>query len=74
MSAPARIVSDPEVCHGRPRVAGTRVRVIDVLDALGAGDTIEELVGDFPYLTREDVLACISHGARAVDCPVAQTA
>lgn len=74
MSAPARIVSDPEICHGRPRIAGTRMRVVDVLDALAAGDTIEELLTDFPYLKREDVLACISYGARAVDHSVVQAA
>jgi len=74
MSSPARIVIDQDVCHGRPRVAGTRVRVVDVLDALAAGDTIDELVVDLPYLTREDVLACISYGARAVDHSVVQAA
>lgn len=74
MATPSRIVSSPDVCHGRPRVAGTRVRVVDVLDALAAGDTIEELLADFPYLKREDVLACISYGARAVDHSVVQAA
>lgn len=69
-----RIVIDPEVCHGRPIVAGTRMRVVDILDALAAGDTIDELVADFPYITREDVLACIAYGARAVDHSVVQAA
>jgi len=50
------------------------VRVVDVLDALAAGDTIDELVVDLPYLTREDVLACIAYGARAVDHSVVQAA
>lgn len=55
-----RIVIDPEVCGGRPIVAGTRMRVIDILDALASGDSIEELVADFPYLTREDIQACLA--------------
>lgn len=69
-----RIVIDPEVCHGRPIVAGTRVRVVDILDALAVDDTIDELVADFPYITSEDVFACIAYGARAVDHSVVQAA
>lgn len=69
-----RIVIDPAVCGGRPIVAGTRMRVSDVLDALAAGAGIDELLGDFPYLSREDVLACLAYGARAVDHAVVQAA
>jgi uncharacterized protein (DUF433 family) len=72
--AKQRIAIDPAVCGGRPIVAGTRMRVSDVLDALAAGAGIDELLGDFPYLTREDVLACLAYGARAVDHSVVQAA
>ena len=73
MSQP-RIVIDPAVCGGRPIVAGTRMRVSDVLDALASGAGVEELLADFPYLTREDILACLAYGARAVDHSVVQAA
>lgn len=69
-----RIVIDPEVCGGRPIIAGTRMRVVDILDALAAGSSIEELLADFPYLRREDVIACLAYGARAVDHAVVQAA
>lgn len=69
-----RIVIDPAVCGGRPIVAGTRMRVSDVLDTLAAGTSVDELIGDFPYLTREDVRACLAYGARAVDHAVVQAA
>lgn len=69
----ARIVIDPMVCGGRPIVAGTRMRVVDVLDALAFGASIDGLLADFPYLTREDVIACLAYGARAVDHAVVQT-
>lgn len=72
--AKQRIVIDPAVCGGRPIVAGRRMRVSDVLDALAAGAGVDELLGDFPYLTREDVLACLAYGARAVDHKVVQAA
>lgn len=69
-----RITIDPEVCGGRPIVAGTRMRVVDVLDALAASATVDELLADFPYLTQADVLACLAYGARAVDHTVVQAA
>ncbi len=69
-----RIVIDPAVCGGRPIVAGTRMRVSDVLDALAAGAGIDQLLADFPYLGREDVLACLRYAARAVDHAVVQAA
>ena len=69
-----RIAIDPDVCGGRPIVAGTRMRVADVLDALASGATIDELVADFPYLTHEDIIACLAYGARAVDHAVVQAA
>jgi uncharacterized protein (DUF433 family) len=67
-----RIAIDPQVCGGRPIVAGTRMRVADVLDALAAGASIDELLADFPYLAHEDVIACLAYGARAVDHAVVQ--
>ena len=70
----ARIVIDPNVCGGRPIIAGTRIRVSDILDALGAGDGIDELLADYPYLSREDVQACFVYAARAVGHPVVQVA
>ena len=69
-----RIVIDPEVCGGRPIVAGTRMRVIDVLDALAAGTGIDELLADFPYLSRDDVRACLAYAARSLDHRVVDAA
>jgi uncharacterized protein (DUF433 family) len=69
-----RIVIDPEVCGGRPIVAGTRMRVADVLDALASPVGIDELLVDFPYLALEDVYACFGYGARAVNHTVVQAA
>lgn len=69
-----RIVIDPDVCGGRPIIAGTRIRVSDILEALAAGDGIDELLGDFPYLGREDVNACLVYAARALGHPVVQAA
>jgi uncharacterized protein (DUF433 family) len=54
-----RIVIDPRICNGRPVVRGTRITVQTVLEMLGAGDSIEDVLAAYPTLTRQDVLACL---------------
>ena len=70
----SRVVIDPEVCGGRPIIAGTRIRVSDILDALAAGDGIDELLADYPYLSREDINACLVYAARSLDHRVVDAA
>jgi uncharacterized protein (DUF433 family) len=53
-----RISVDPAICGGRPVVAGTRVRVADVLDMLASGASEAEIVADYPYINAADVRAC----------------
>lgn len=67
MSLTERIVVDPDVVHGRPRVRGTRVRVADVLALLASGATQTEILDDYPYLTAEDVQACLAYAAAQAD-------
>lgn len=62
-----RIVTSADVCGGRPRIKGTRITVADLLAALAAGDTIDELVADLDDLSREDVLAALKYAASNVD-------
>jgi uncharacterized protein (DUF433 family) len=54
-----RIVIHPDICNGQPVVKGTRITAQTVLEFLGAGDSIEEVLEEFPSLQREDVLECI---------------
>lgn len=64
-----RIVVSRDVCHGKPRIAGTRVMVHHVLGLLAAGKSIEEIISDdyYPDITTEDVLACLSYASRIVE-------
>jgi len=57
-----RIEADPNVCHGKPRIAGTRIMVEQVLDLLAAGISIAEITSEeyFPDLSQKDVLACVA--------------
>ncbi|GAA4388313.1 DUF433 domain-containing protein [Tsukamurella soli] len=67
MSLLDRIVIDPQVVHGRPAIRGTRMRVSDVLSLLASGATIEEIVADYPYVTSDDVRACLQYAALQAD-------
>lgn len=66
MSNP-RVVINPEVCGGRPIIAGTRLRVVDILDMLAGGASEAEILVDFPFLAPEDIRASLSYAARAID-------
>jgi uncharacterized protein (DUF433 family) len=63
----SRITIEPGKCGGRPCIRGKRLRVSDVLELLGAGATIEEILGDYPFLEREDVLATLQYAAHQTD-------
>ena len=55
--------SDPEICHGKVCVRGTRIFVSVILDNLAAGLTAEEILVDYPTLAIEDVHAAIAYAA-----------
>lgn len=59
-----RIVIDPDVCNGRPVVRGTRIAAQTVLEFLAAGDSIDDLLAEYPALAREDVQACLDYASR----------
>jgi uncharacterized protein (DUF433 family) len=54
---------DPNKRSGKPTIRGLRITVYDVLSYLAAGMTPEEILDDFPYLTHEDILACLAYAA-----------
>lgn len=74
-----RISINPDVCFGKPCIRGHRIWVSLILDLLAAGTSIEEILDQYPGVTRADVLACIAYGSemsreRYVDIPVAKSA
>ena len=58
-----RITQDPTVMGGRPCIRGMRVTVGMIVGQIGAGLTIEEVLKDYPYLEREDVLQALRYAA-----------
>ena len=58
-----RISVDPQVCFGKPCIRGHRIWVSLVLDLLSSGLSVEDVLEEYPQLSREDVLACVAYGA-----------
>lgn len=54
-----RIVLDPDICNGKPIIKGTRITAQTVLEFLAAGDSVEDVLDEYPSLSREDVLECV---------------
>jgi len=57
------ITIEPGKRGGKPCIRGMRITVYEVLSYLAAGMSEEEILRDFPYLTREDILACLAYAA-----------
>lgn len=70
-----RIIRDKAICGGEPIFRGTRVTLRTVLASLAGGDSIEEILADFPSLKGEDVQAAIAFAAASAeeDLPVPST-
>lgn len=59
----AILALEPGKRSGKPTIRGLRITVYDVLSYLAAGMTHQEILNDFPYLTEEDIRACLSYAA-----------
>jgi uncharacterized protein (DUF433 family) len=63
MSLSERIVVDPKILAGKPVIRGTRLAVEFILELLAAGQSESDIVSNYPGLTREDILACLSYAS-----------
>ncbi len=59
-----RITINPEICHGKPTIRNKRYTVALILDLLSAGTSHMEILGDYPNLEEEDILACLSYATK----------
>jgi len=74
-----RISIDPNVCHGKPCLKGTRIWVSLIVDNLASGSSEEEILTAYPSLTRDDIRAALAYAAemtreRHVDVPITTSA
>lgn len=58
-----RISIDPGICHGQACVTGTRIPVHQIVRMLANGDTVEDLLVEYPSLSRQDIMACLDYAA-----------
>jgi uncharacterized protein (DUF433 family) len=58
------ITIDPDICNGKPIIVGTRISVQTIMEFLGAGDSIEEILEEYPSLSREDIYACLQFATK----------
>ncbi len=63
MNYKKNITIEPGKRSGKPCIRNLRITVYDILEYLASGMTIDEILKDFPELTREDILACLSYAA-----------
>lgn len=59
-----RITINPDICHGKPTIRGLRYPVETILELLSSGMTIDEILGDYEDLEREDILAVLTFATR----------
>ena len=62
-----RITHIPDVCNGKPTIRGMRITVRSILEHLAAEDSFEDVLEAYPFLEKEDLLACLSFAAQVVD-------
>jgi uncharacterized protein (DUF433 family) len=70
-----RITIDPDVCHGKPCIKGTRIWVSLIVDNLASGATEDEIIDAYPSLTKADIRVALAYAAemareRYVDIPL----
>jgi uncharacterized protein (DUF433 family) len=58
-----RITANPRICHGQACITGTRIPVYQIVRMLSNGDTVDELLAEYPSITREDIMACLDYAA-----------
>ena len=62
----SRISINPEVSHGKPTIRNMRYTVESIMEYLAGGDTIEDVLSEFPDLQREDILACLAYATASM--------
>jgi len=62
-----RITSSPDISFGKPVIRGTRMAVLFLMEHLAAGDTSEEILEEFPFLEKEDILACLQYATQLMN-------
>ncbi len=60
----ARITINPNVCKGKPSIRNMRFTVVQLLELLASGMDFSEILEDYPYLEKEDIVACLLYASK----------
>ena len=61
-----RIIIDPQICHGKPIIRGTRVPIVRIIDGLAGGMTKEEIMREYE-VTEEDIAAALNYATELIE-------
>lgn len=59
-----RIIIDPEILAGKPIIKGTRISVVFVMELLSSGMSVQDILGEYPHLKKEDILAALTYATQ----------
>ncbi len=62
-----RIEVNPEICHGKPVIRGTRIMVRNILGSLAGGKSFQDIIKNYPELTAADIESAIFYAIELVD-------
>ncbi|MFP4417379.1 MAG: DUF433 domain-containing protein [Chitinivibrionales bacterium] len=62
-----RIEINPQICHGQACIKGTRIPVHQIVRMMAGGDSIDELLEEYPGLERKDILECLAYAAELAE-------
>ncbi|MHA1911046.1 MAG: DUF433 domain-containing protein [Candidatus Kariarchaeaceae archaeon] len=62
-----RIVVHPKICHGKPRIKGTRIFISIILDWLADGASFDEILESYPTLTKDDITSVLNYAKELVE-------
>ncbi len=62
-----RVTINPEICNGKPIIRNLRITVRTILEYLGAGETVENILEAYPILEKEDIYACLQYAALTIE-------
>ena len=61
------IVADSEICHGKPTFQGTRVMVWQILEMLAAGESVNEILEDYPSLKKNHISTALAYASQLIE-------
>jgi len=56
-----RIITDPNICNGKPIIRGMRITVSTIIEYLAAGESVENILKAYPSIDSEDIKACLAY-------------